>query len=313
MEYKDYYKILGISTNATNDEVKKAYRKLATRYHPDKNPGDASAEQKFKDINEARQVLIDPEKRKLYDRFGADWKHYKDSGAQGDFDWSKYAPPGGGGRTYYYQSSGDLGDLGDIFGRHSGYSDFFENLFGGSFQGQYKREPFGAFRGQDLNGQIRISLEQAFHGSSQHISLNGNTLKVNLKPGIQDGYQLKLTGKGRAGVNGGINGDLYLTVKVSEHPRFKRKGDDLYCDLVVDLYTAILGGKVALNTFSGNIKIDIAKETQNNKTLRLKDQGMPKYGQKNRGDLYVRIVIETPDKLSKKEVELFKQLRHLRK
>ncbi len=310
MEYKDYYKILGVSKNASTDEIKKAYRKLAAKYHPDRNPDDKASETKFKEINEAREVLTDPEKRKLYDQFGADWKQYKAAGAQGDFDWSKYARQGAGGRrTYSYQTGGDFGD---IFG-DTGFSDFFETLFGGGLGG------FGArsrqarpAKGQDARAELTVSLEEAFHGTARQVTVDGQTLKLSVRPGIQDGQELRLTGKGQPGMRGGASGDLYLRVRVAEHPRFERKGNDLYCELPVDLYTAVLGGKTELRTLDRTIKVDIAPETQNGKTLRLKGLGMPHYKQAGRGDLYARITIQVPRNLSKKERELFEQLQKLR-
>ncbi|MFQ5709895.1 MAG: DnaJ domain-containing protein, partial [bacterium] len=196
MEYKDYYKILGVGKNASVDEIKKAYRKLAAKYHPDKNPGDKVAEQKFKDINEAKEVLTDPEKRKLYDRFGTDWKRYKEAGA-GDFDWSKYAHQGGG-RTYTYHRTGDFSDF---FGGE-GFSDFFETLFGGGGGFRTRRTRSTAVKGQDLKADITISLEEAFQGTARQISLDGQSIKLKIQPGIRDGQQLRLTGKGSPGRGG---------------------------------------------------------------------------------------------------------------
>lgn len=316
MEYKDYYDILGVSKNATEEEIKKAYRRLANKYHPDKNPGDKSAEEKFKEINEAKEVLTDPEKRKLYDQFGKDWKHYKNAGAQGDFDWSKYTGQPGGGRTYYY-SSGDFGDVEDLFGG-GGFSDFFEMLFGNrggtrTRTGRTRTQRTG-FRGQDYTAELNITLEEAYHGTTRQITVDGQNIKLNIKPGVRDGQKLKLSGKGGAGANGGAKGDLYITIRVADHPRFRREGDDLYTDIDVDLYTAVLGGKAEVQTFKGKVKVDIPRGTQNGKVLKLKGMGMPVYNQKSAfGDLYVRINVQLPRHLSKKEIALFEQLRDLRK
>ncbi len=310
MEFKDYYSILGVSKNATTEEIKRAYRKLAAKYHPDKNPGDKAAEQKFKDINEAREVLTDPEKRKLYDQFGADWKHYKEAGAQGGFDWSKYARAGAGaGRTYTYRSTGDFGD----FFEDDVFSDFFQMLFGrgfGSGRGRERRRT--GFKGQDVTAEITISLEEAYSGASKQFSINGQTIRLNIKPGVQDGQVLKLSGKGSPGWNGGPAGDLYLTVKVAPHPTFERKGDDLYCEFPVDLYTAVLGGKTELRTLRGAVKVDIPPGTQSGRTFRLKGLGMPRYNQSGHGDLYARVRITVPTSLSPREKELFAQLKQMR-
>lgn len=308
MEFKDYYALLGIRKNASTEEIRKAYRRLATKYHPDKNPGDKTAENKFKEINEAKEVLTDPKKRKLYDQFGKDWKHYQAAGAKGDFDWSKYARPSGG-KTYTYQS--DAGDFGDLFGS-SGFSDFFETLFGGR-TASYQQNRSSRIKGQDRNADITISLEEAYHGTKRRISLNGQTINLNIKPGIQDGQRLRLGGKGSPGRGGGATGDLFLTIKTAHHSRFQRQGNDLYITVQVDLYTAILGGKVEVSTLNDNIKIDIPKETKNGKTLRLKGMGMPLYNHPGQyGDLYVKISVTIPDNLSKKERDLFQQLRELR-
>jgi curved DNA-binding protein len=317
MDYKDYYQILGVSRDATADEIKKAYRKLAAKYHPDKNPGDKSAEEKFKEINEAKEVLTDPEKRKLYDQFGKDWEYYKQAGAQGNFDWSKYAQQQGGGRAYTY--SGNIEDMEDLFGG-GGFSDFFDLLFGGgggartrTRHGRTRTRPTSQ-KGQDYAAEVFISLEEAYHGTSRQLNVDGQTIKINLKPGVADGQKLKVSGKGGPGVGGGQKGDLYITVKVYPHPLFERKGDDLYTDVKVDLYTAVLGGKVEVNTFKGKVKVDIAPGTNPGKVLKLKGLGMPNYKHPSTyGDLYVKINVEIPKDLTDKEIELFKKLRDMRK
>ena len=301
MNYKNYYKILGVAKNATLEEIKKAYHRLAKAYHPDKNPGDRTAEEKLKEINEAKEVLTDPEKRKLYDQFGNDWKHYKQGGGQGGFDWSKYA--GGrsrGGQTFNFE---------DLLG---GSGDFFEMLFGQPFGGGGRRRAAHS-RGHDLTAEANISLDEAYHGTSRQISLSGQTLKLNLRPGIRDGQKLKMSGKGSPSMNGGPAGDLVITVRIAAHPRFERRGDDLYLDLPVDLYTAVLGGKAEVHTLQGTIMIDIPKGCENGKQLKLKGQGMPLYGHPQRhGDLYVTVNVQLPTRLSAEEEELFKKLRDLR-
>ena len=322
MQFRDYYKILGVSKNATAEEIKKAYRRLATKYHPDKNPGDKSAEERFKEINEAKEVLSDPKKKKLYDQFGKDWKQYQAAGAQGDFDWSKYTDQSrqGRGRTYYYSSRGSRGggfssDFEDIFAGGGGFSDFFETLFGNMRPNRetYTRRA-SAVKGRDVTAEIEITLLEAYHGTSRQFKLDGQTIKLNIKPGIKDGQKLRMSGKGSPGVSGATSGDLYITVKVGQHSYFKRQGDDLYMDKPVDLYTAVLGGKIDVNTFKGNIKVDVPKETESGKVLRLRGMGMPISDKPSKfGDLYVKIILQIPKNLSTQEQDLFKQLRDLRK
>jgi curved DNA-binding protein len=320
MDYKDYYKILGVSKSATQDEIKKSYRKLAVKYHPDKTKGDTASEEKFKEASEAYEVLKDPEKRKKYDELGENWKYYQQSGGNpNDFDWSRYSGRTGGGQqggNYYYSSQ--EGDINDMFGG-SGFSDFFENLFGqgfrsgGGFRSQRGGGRAASIKGQDYAAELNVSLQDAYSGAEKIFNLDGQSIKLKIKPGIKDGHVLKFTGKGSAGVSGGQPGDLFLTIKINPDPVFERKADDLYTDLHVDLYTAILGGKRELRTFKGTIKIDIPKGTQNGKVLRLTGLGMPKYGmEKKFGDLYVKIIVDIPVNLTEKENNLFKELSELR-
>jgi curved DNA-binding protein len=315
MDFKDYYSTLGVSKTASQDEIKKAYRKLAMKYHPDKTKGDKTSEQKFKEINEANEVLSDPEKRKKYDQLGKNWKQYQQQGgSQGGFDWSQYANMGGngggGGGTYTFE-----GDLGDLFGG-SGYSDFFDTIFGQSgFSGSRKRSGrrTAQIRGQDLEAQMEITLEEAYKGATRIFEVNGQQIKLKIKPGIPDGHTLRLTGKGSPGADGGQAGDLLITIKILKDSVFERKGDDLYADLNVDLFTAVLGGKTQFKTMKGSVKIDIPKGTQNGKTMRLQKMGMPVYGKENSfGDLYLKVTIQIPDKLTSKETKLFEELRKLK-
>ncbi len=315
MDFKDYYTTLGVSKSASQAEIKKAYRKLALKYHPDRTKGDKAAEGKFKEINEANEVLSDPEKRKKYDQLGKNWNQYQQQGAQGGFDWSQYANTGTGGGQTYYSFEGDVGDL---FGS-SGYSDFFETLFGqsgiGSFGGSRKKSgrKSTVIKGQDYEAELQITLEEAYKGTPKVFNLEGESIKLKIKPGIPDGHTLKLTGKGSPGSRGAQAGDLLLRVRIVKDPVFERKGDDLYADVNVDLYTAVLGGKTTFKTFKGSVKIDIPKGTQNGKVLRLQKMGMPKYGKENSfGDLYLKINIQTPENLSAKEIKLFEELQKLR-
>lgn len=311
MDYKDYYKVLGVEKNASPDEIKKAYRKLALKYHPDKTKGDKSAEEKFKEINEANEVLSDPEKRKKYDELGDSYKYYQQYGNQGQgFDWSQYANAGGGQRTYNFS-----GDFEDFFGG-SGYSDFFDMLFGGGFGGTHKKRRGGRTmqsRGSDYQAEMDITLEEAYSGTTRVFKHNNHSIKLNIKPGIPDGQVLKIPGGGGSGRGGGQAGDLLIKINILQHNIFERKGNDLYAKLPVDLYTAVLGGKEQFKTLKGTIKIDIAKESEFGKTLRLQKLGMPVYGSASEfGDLYLKLDIQMPKNLSSKEIKLFNDLQKMR-
>lgn len=335
MEYKDYYKILGVDKNASKDDIKKAYRKLARKYHPDVNPNDAEAAQKFSDISEAQEVLTDDEKRQKYDQLGADWQRYKNAGGSGDFDWTKYASSGAGqgdGRTYYYS-----GDWQDIFGEGGGgFSDFFTNIFGGfggggfssggssrrssgssPFSGGFGGGGFGdggfAFKGQDLSAELTISLEEAYKGCVRVLDVGGKKMRITLDPGIKDGQTIRLKGKGNPGAQGGPAGDLYITIRVSIHPEYRREGNDLFKEEPVSVYTAMLGGQLDVQTFGGKYKLKIPPETQSGTTFRLKGRGFPVYGKKGRfGDLYVKVTIQVPKNLTANEKELVKKLAEMR-
>ncbi len=314
MEYKDYYKTLGIEKDATQEEIKKAYRKLAMKFHPDRNPGDKSSEEKFKEITEANEVLSDPDKRKKYDQLGSNWKQYQHAGgANGMNDiFSQYNRDGSGG-SYQYQ-----GDIGDLFGNIGGFSDFFESFFGGHSRQRSAGNPFSqaqASKGSDLEANLNLTLEEAFNGVQKQFTVNGKTIKVNIEPGTHDGKKLRLRNIGAPGNRGGANGDLYLNIHIIEHPFYEVKGDDLYYNLDVDLYTAVLGGNVQIQTLDNKkINIIIPKETDNGKLLKLKKIGMPRSGNVNdKGDLYVRILVQIPKKLSKEEKKLFEKLAELRK
>lgn len=331
MEYKDYYKILGVEKSASQDDIKKAYRRLANKYHPDKNPDNKEAEAKFKEANEANEVLSDTEKRKRYDQLGSNWNQYQSGGGQGGFDWGKYQQQYGGqgytgqgyggqqgGQTYYT----DFGDFGSAFGGGGqgggAFSDFFEAFFGGSGFSQagsakQQRGRKMQLKGEDMMAELPVTLEEAYSGTEKMFDLNGQKIKMKIKPGVADGQQLRLGGKGYAGQNGGANGDLIISIKVDKHPLYNRIDNDLYMDLPVEVYTTALGGKVDINTLKGKIKMNIAAETPNGKTLRLPGQGMPVYGKdKQFGDLYVKVDLQTPKNLSDEEKELLKKLSELR-
>lgn len=317
MEYKDYYKVLGVDKSASQEEIKKAYRKLAVKYHPDKNKGDKAAEEKFKEISEANNVLGDPVKRKQYDQLGANWNQYRQAGGDpGGFDWGQYSRQyGGAGQTGY----GFEGDFGDFFGSTGGpgagggFSDFFQNIFGGGFAGGARGARTGGFKGQDLQASLEISLEEAYSGTTRAFSLNGQQLRIKLKPGIEHGQTLKLKGKGSPAPQGGQPGDLFLTIQVADHPQFKREGKDIRTEVAVDIYSAVLGGKVTVPTLSGPVKLSLPPRTPNEKVLRLKGKGMPVYGKQGQfGDLYVKVKAELPQELTAEEEALFRQLQNLK-
>lgn len=300
---KDYYKVLGIEKNATEADIKKAYRKLAVKYHPDKNQGNKAAEEKFKEVNEANDVLSDPEKRKQYDQFGENWQHYQQAGANPNAN-----RPGGG-----YNYGGNPGGAESPFGGEGGqpFSDFFENIFGQRSAGQRGRRN-GAVSGNDYQAELDLTLEEAYTGANKSFTLNGQQSSIKLKPGIEDGQVLKLKGKGAPGINGGAAGDLFLTIKVSPHLLFRREGANLHYDVHVPLYTAVLGGKAEVNTLSGILKIDIPSGTQNDRVLRLKGKGMPVYNKTDEwGNLYLTIKVDIPTHLSEKEKSLFEELASL--
>lgn len=308
MTYKDYYKVLGVAETATPEEIKSAYRKFALKYHPDRTRGDKAAEEKFKEVNEANEVLSDPQKRKKYDQFGKDWNHYQEAGAQpGGFDWSKYAS-GQSGKAHR-MSSEEL----DAMFAEEGAADLFELLFGQQ-SGQRRGRKAYTIKGEDLEAETSLLLEEAYHGTTRLIKVGDQTIRVTIHPGIEDRHVLRVSGKGTAGMNGGANGDLYLTVNVASHPDFQRKGNDLYCDLPVALYTAVLGGTTKIKTLKGTVKVNIPKETPNGRVLRLRGLGMPIYDKKNEfGNLYVKVLIQLPDHLDKEELDLFKKLAALQK
>jgi curved DNA-binding protein len=313
MQYKDYYKILGVSKSASQDDIRKAYRKLAQKFHPDKNPDNKQAEERFKEIGEAYEVLKDPEKRKKYDHLGANWKQYEHAGAgdQGGFDWSQFGGRGGK-KTFYYE-----GDIGDIFGgTGGGFSDFFNAFFSDMGKGRRSQRfgDQGTIKGQDLRGEMEISLQEAYHGTSRILNIGGQKLRITTKPGAYTGQELRIRGKGQPGISGGEKGDLYMKIKVLPDAAYTREGNDLIMNAAADLYTAILGGKIAVNTLAGKVNVPVPPGSQPGSRLRLKGKGMPLYGKSGVfGDLYIRLNINIPKNLSQSEIELFRKLRDLRK
>jgi len=332
MEYKDYYDILGVNKNASKEEIQKAFRKKAQKHHPDVNPDDPSAEERFKEINEAYQVLSDSEKREKYDRFGQHWKQYQQTGGGAeDFDWSRWASGSPGGqRGGYTTRRVSPEEFEEMFGGGGlgGFSDFFETLFGGAGTsrgfGFRDSQPGGTNRqtrqrrvrpqpGRDLEHMVEISLNEAFHGTSRIIQKSdGSKIEAKIPRGVRSGSRVRLSGQGQAGMRGGNRGDLYLKIKIRDHPRFDRKGNDLKTTKSVDLYTLVLGGETKVSSIDKTVKLDIPAGTKNNTTFRLSGLGMPNLNdQDQRGDLYVKVEAEIPENLSSEEKELFKQLREM--
>ena len=290
MEYVDYYKILGVDKNVKESDIKSAYRKLARKHHPDLNPNDKEAHKRFQQINEANEVLSDPEKRKKYDQYGKDWKHADEFEQARQ---SKYQGSARRGESY----SGDFGD--------TDFSEFFESMFGGQGSGRSNIK----YRGQDYNAELHLKLEDAFTTNQQTITVNGKNIRVTIPSGIENGQVLKLKGHGGKGVNGGPDGDLYITFSISNHTKFKRLQNDLYTTMDLDLYTAVLGGEVTAVTMTGKVKLKVNPETQNGSKIKLKGKGFPVYKKEGQfGDLYITYNIKIPTNLTEKQKELFRQL-----
>lgn len=298
MAYIDYYKILGLDKSASQEEVKKAYKKLARKYHPDLNPNDPEAHHKFQEINEANEVLSDPDKRKKYDQYGEHWKHADEFEAQQQH--RQYQKNQGGGT--FWSSSGD----------GSEFSDFFEQMFGGSARSSQGSRGSYSFRGQDYTTELQVSLTDAAKTHKQIITVNGKNLRITIPAGIADGQTIKLKGQGGPGVNGGPAGDLYITFNIPEDSRFKRAGDDLYVTVPLNLYTAILGGEQIIETMDGKVKLNVKPGTQNGSKIRLKGKGFPVYKKEGTfGDLIVTYSIEIPVNLTEKQKELFREIQSL--
>jgi len=294
MEFIDYYTILGVAKTASAEDIKKAYRKLARKHHPDLNPNDASAKQTFQQINEAHEVLSDPEKRKKYDTYGKDWKHAE------EYEKAQASRPSSSQGFGQQTSSFDVGEGTD-------FSEFFSSMFGGGgFSSQSRATKF---RGQDFNAEMHLTLSDVFYTHQQTVTVNGKTLKITVPAGIENGQKLALTGQGGPGVGGGPNGDLFITFVIENDPKFKRSGNDLHTVQEIDLYTAVLGGEITLTTLNGKVKLKVKPETQNGSEVKLKGMGMPVYKKDGEfGDLYVKYAVKIPTNLSEKEKELFAEL-----
>ncbi len=321
MNYKDYYQTLGVKKSASADEIKKAYRKLARKHHPDVNPGDKAAEEKFKDVNEAYEVLSDPEKREKYDRFGAEWQQYSRAGGRPeDFNWSAWGSGPGGGTQYRTVSPEEFEQM---FGGggSGGFSDFFETLFGG---GRRTTSGFGGFGADDIfsSGRattrqpqrqehtVEITLEEAFNGTTRTLQWqDGRRIEAKIPRGVRTGSKVRLSGAS----NGTGQGDVYLNVEVLPHPTYERDGDNLRMTLPVDLFTALLGGKLAVPAIDKTVNLTIPAGSANGRVFRLNKLGMPRLRQPDeRGDLYVTINVELPRNLSEEEKKLVSEWREIR-
>lgn len=300
MAFIDYYSILGLNKSASQDDIKKAYRKLARKYHPDVNSNNADAHAKFQQINEANEVLSDPEKRKKYDEYGENWKHAEEyeKARQQQAQNGGFSSQFGGG-NYQYGFSGD--DMG-------GFSDFFENLFGGSAHARGSRRTAG-FKGSDYQAELHLLLRDAAETHQHTLNVNGKNIRITVPAGVADGQVIKLKGQGAPGANGGPNGDLYITFVIGKDTVFQRKGNDLYANVPLDLYTAVLGGETTIDTLSGKVKLKIKPETQTGTKVRLKGKGFPVYKKDGQfGDLFVTFTVNIPTGLTEKQKDLFRQL-----
>ena len=322
MDYKDYYQALGIEKTATAEQIKKAYRKLARQHHPDVNPNDPDAERRFKEINEAHEVLSDPAKRKKYDQFGADWQRYQQAGAgagsgrggrgaagspgAGGFDWSQYAGQGGGFEGFSGGGGGEGADFSDFFG------SLFGNMGGGG-AGAGGRAGSRPGAGPDYQAELELTLEEAYHGGPRTITVNGKNLRLTIAPGVTDGQTIRLRDQGGPGRHGGPSGALLITLRIRPDARYARTGDDLTQDVPVSVYKALLGGEQTVDTLSGPVKIKLKPETPNGTRLRLRGKGFPVYKQAGEfGDLYLRLTLALPQHLTDPEKELIQQLAALR-
>jgi curved DNA-binding protein len=314
MQYRDYYSILGVPRHASEKEIRRAFRRLARRYHPDKNPGDRAAEERFKEINEAHEVLSDPEKRAKYDQLGADYQRWQRMGGRpGDFDWSQWTTGRPGERVHVRYGTPE--DLEDLFGGGSPFSDFFSQIFGGiggspgggGFQRQMRPQ-----RGQDYEQPVEISLQEAYQGTVRILQTEGQRFEVKIPAGARTGTRVRMSGHGGGGPAGGPAGDLYLRVTVLPDARFERDGDDLRATVPVDLYTMVLGGQVRVPTMTGEVVLTIPSGTQNGRTFRLRGKGMPRLRKPDQlGDLFARVEVQLPSDLTAQQREMFEKLRDL--
>ncbi|HRP88653.1 MAG TPA: J domain-containing protein [Edaphocola sp.] len=303
----DYYQVLGVKKDASPEEIKKAFRKLARKYHPDLNPNDKEAEQKFKAINEANEVLSNPENRAKYDKYGEHWQHAEAYEQAQKAQGHKASGQGNPFESYTYEHSG--GDTED-------FSDFFSSVFGdqnAGFSNRKRGRSQGKFKGQDITANLQLKLSQVVHSQQQTFEINGKKVRITIPAGAYDGQQIKLKAYGHPGYNGGPSGDLYISFEIQNDTPFQREGDDLFFNLTIDLYTAILGGEVLVPTLDGQVKMKVPPYTQNGSRSRLKGKGFPVYKEDNKfGDLYIKFEVALPTKLSDAEQSLFEQLKKLK-
>ena len=331
MEFKDYYQTLGVTKSSTDKEIKQAYRKLARKFHPDVNPGDKSAEARFKEINEAYEVLGDPDKRRKYDELGANWRLYEQAQQQGEPfpGGSPFGSGGNQGGAWTINMGGGPGgyrtmtaeEMQDLFGNEDPFSDFFRTFFGGGGARETGR-PRGARarsqKGHDIEHEVELTLEEAYHGATRRMSIkeggHARSVDVRIPAGVKDGSRVRAAGEGAAGSNGGAAGDLYLRVRIKPHPVFERKGDDLHTRVPVPVTTAVLGGEAQVPTIPGSVRLRIPEGTQNAQVFRLKGHGMPKVGRSDeRGDLYAAVDVQVPRTLTKDQRQHYEALSRLDK
>ena len=333
MEFKDYYQTLGVAKSASEKEIKQAFRKLARKFHPDVNPGDKSAEARFKEINEAYEVLGDADKRRKYDELGANWRMYEQAQQQGQpypggspFGGSPFGGgPGAGGAWTVNMGGGPGGyrtmtpeEMQDLFGNEDPFSDFFRTFFGGGGAGAAREPGRGRGRtrsqkGQDIEHEVELTLEEAYHGATRRMSIkeggHARSVDVRIPVGVKEGSRVRAAGEGASGSNGGAAGDLYLRVRVKPHPVFERKGEDLHTRVAVPVTTAVLGGEAQVPTIPGSVRLKIPEGTQNAQVFRLKGHGMPKVGKPDeRGDLYATVDVQLPRTLSKEQRQHYEAL-----
>lgn len=326
MEFKDYYQTLGVSKTASDKEIKQAYRKLARKHHPDVNPGDKAAEARFKEINEAYEVLGDPDKRRKYDELGSNWRMYEQAQQQGG------GFPGGGpfsGGAWNINMGGPGGyrtmteeEMRDLFGNEDPFSDFFRTFFGGGAPREGGRARQGRAprtqKGRDIEHEVELTLEEAYHGATRRISIkqggHARSVDVRIPVGVKDGSRVRAAGEGESGSNGGAAGDLYLRVRVRPHPVFERKGTDLHTNVAVPVTTAVLGGEAQVPTITGSVRLKIPETTQSGQVFRLKGHGMPSVGKPDeRGDLYATVDVQLPRALTKEQRQHYEALSKLEK
>ena len=311
MDYKDYYKILGVERGADEKEIKKAYRRLARQYHPDVNSGDKAAEARFKEINEANEVLSDPEKRQKYDALGQDYQRWQQTGGASGFDFNQWAGRGGSGGTRVA-----YGDVNDLFGDEAGFSDFFDAIFGsmaGRGAASGVRTGRTAAPPRHIEQEVEVTLDEVYHGGQRLMDVDGRRLEIKIPRGVKTGSKVRMAGEGLPSGRGGPRGDIYLVIKVLPHPTFERRGDDLYCEAPVDLFAALLGGEVRVPTLTGPVALRITAGTQAGRTFRLGGQGLPKLrAPTEHGDLFIKVRIVLPDKLTEPEQRLVREWAKLR-